>query len=408
MDNLLSKLKSLGIIIPPSEIKNNQKVKVFPLDTFFDGTWHANNAGKVFIMKKTIPFGTFHGNVQLSENFSTDPIFDLTGYIPQNDLHLGDIIFLDIETTSLSIGAGSFAFLVGLCYFSQKGITTNLIFIEKPNDEGALLTFLDDKLSQYSIICTYNGKSFDIPLLKNRYIMHRLQFTALSMHHLDLLYFARKIWKMRLKTCKLSEIEKKILQFTRSDDEIPGWLVPQIYFDYLDQKSPAILKGVFNHNRMDVISLAALFQYINQIITSHGNINGVEGTDLASLARIYQQQDKLELSSSYYQIGIKKGFGTENSAYIHRNFGLVNKKQEKWDEAVNQWKLASEFNDYISCIELAKYFEHKEKSYYQALEWTYRAMEIINREHIKGAKDKLISKIEYRKQRLIRKMNLDE
>ena len=408
MDNLLSKLKSLGLIITPSEIKNKQKTQFFPLNDFYDGAWHINNAGKVFIMKKTIPFCTSHGIVQFSENFSVDPLLDLSCNIPKKDIHLGDIIFLDIETTSLSIGAGSFAFLIGLCYFSPKGITTNLLFIEKPNDESALLALLDDKLSQFSIISTYNGKSFDIPLLKNRYIMHRLQFTALSKHHLDLLYFTRNIWKMRLKTCKLSEIEREILKFTRSDNEIPGWLVPQIYFDYLDQKSPALLEGVFYHNRMDVISLAALFQYINQLITNNGNINGVEGADLVSIARIYQRQDKLELSSSYYQIGIKKGFGTnKNSAYIHRNFGLVNKKQEKWDEAVYQWKLASELKDYISCIELAMYFEHKEKSFYQALEWTYRAMEIINQEHIKCAKDK-ITKMEYRKQRLIRKMNLDE
>jgi len=213
---------------------------------------------------------------------------------------------------------------------------------------------------------------------------------------------------MRLKTCKLSEIEKEILKFTRSDDEIPGWLIPQIYFDYLDQKYPATLKGVFYHNKIDVISLAALFQYLNQFIANHDNTNGVEGTDLASLARIYQQQDKLELSSSFYQFGIKKGFGTENSAFIHRNFGLVNKKQGNWVEAVYQWKLAAEFKDYISCIELAKYFEHREKSYSKALEWTSQAMEIIGQEYFNDAKQKLRSRMEYRKQRLIRKMNIDE
>jgi len=213
---------------------------------------------------------------------------------------------------------------------------------------------------------------------------------------------------MRLKTCKLSEIERGILKFARSDDEIPGWFIPQIYFDYLDQKDPVTLEGVFYHNKIDVISLAALFQYINQFITNHDNMNGIEGTDLASLARIYQQQDKLELSSYYYQFGIKKGFGPENSAFIHRNFGLVNKKQGKWDEAAYHWRLAAEFRDYISCIELAKYFEHKEKSYSQALEWTYRAMEIIGQETINNAKEKIRSKIEYRKHRLVRKMNFDE
>ncbi|MHA1454153.1 MAG: ribonuclease H-like domain-containing protein, partial [Promethearchaeota archaeon] len=377
MDDLLSKLKSLGMIIHPSEIKNNQKAQIFPLDTFYNGTWYKNNAGKVFIMEKTVPYGTSHGIIQFSKNFSVDPILDLSGHIPQNEFHLHDIIFLDIETTSLSIGAGSFPFLVGLCYFSSKGVKTILLFIETPNDEDTLLAFLNEKLSKYSIICTYNGKSFDIPLLKNRYIMHRMQFTDLPKHHIDLLYFARKIWKMRLKTCKLSDIERKILKLTRSDDEIPGWLVPQIYFDYLDQDSPQILKGVFYHNEIDVLSLAALFQHINKLITNSGNMDGIEGTDLVSLARTYQLQEKLDLSTCYYKFGIKKGFSAENSAFIHRNFGLMNKKQRKWDEAVEQWKLAAEFADYISCIELAKYLEHDEKSYAQALKWPNLAIEII-------------------------------
>ena len=405
MNNLRSRLKSMGLIISPSEMDIKQKIQPLSLDTFFDGTWHKNKVGKVFIMKNTVPFDNNQGDIRFNNYFSIDPIFELSGIIPGNNIRISDIVFLDIETTSLSIGAGSFAFLIGLCFFSQKNVTSDLLFIEKPSNESALLALLDEKLSPFSVICTYNGKSFDMPLLKNRYIMHKMKFSSLSKNHLDLLYLTRKIWKMRLRTCKLSEIEKKILKFNRSGDDIPGWLIPQIYFDYLDQRSPSLLKGVFYHNRMDVLSLAALFQYINLFILNKGNMDNAEGKDLASIARIYQQQDKLELSSAYYKSGIKKGFSSESAAYIHRNFGIVNKKLGKWEEAIIQWKHAVEFGDYISSLELAKYFEHRARSYAQALDWTNQALKIINDESSKGSKTKIRYKLEHRKRRLIRKIN---
>jgi len=398
----------MGLIISPSEMEIQQNSQPILLEKHFDGTWYENKSGRVFIMKDIIPFANYHGVVQFDRKFSIEPIFELSGNIPKSDIQIGNIIFLDIETTSLSIGAGSFAFLIGLCYYSLGGITTELLLIEKPNDEGTLLALLDEKLSSFSAICTYNGKSFDIPLLRNRFIMHKMRFSSLSIHHIDLLFITRRIWKMRLKTCKLSEIEKVILKFKRSDDEIPGWLIPQIYFDYLDQQSPALLKGVFYHNRIDVLSLAALFQYINQIILNKGKIDGVEGKDLASIARIYQKQGKLELSSSYYKSGIKKGFSNKSATVIHRNFGLLYKKTGKWEKAINQWKRAAEFKDYISCIELAKYFEHIVRSYSRALNWTQKALEIINEESNEGLKEKIKKKLEHRQQRLCRKINRNE
>lgn len=403
MDNLLSRLKSLGLIIPSSKITSPVKTQFPPFEDYYKGIWKLNNVGRVFFMDKMLPYGSGFGIVNFSNEFSPKTIINLSGNISKNQVLLEEVVFLDIETTNLSTGAGSFAFLIGLCYFSKSGIQTNLLFIENPIDEPALLSFLDEELAKFTVISSYNGKSFDIPLLRNRYVIHRMPSNSFNKMHIDLLHLSRKIWKSRIQHCRLSDIEREILIYTRSDEEIPGWLIPQIYFDYLDQKSPKLLEGVFYHNRIDVLSLAALFQYINSIIEDHEILHDIDAIDLTSLARIYQQLDQQDFAESLYQLGVKKGIDDPNAAAVHRNFGNLYKKQKDWKNAVNQWKMAASFGDLQSCIELAKYFEHIEGSFNQALELVNTAENLFAEAINKSSKNKLKQGIIHRKKRLIRK-----
>jgi uncharacterized protein YprB with RNaseH-like and TPR domain len=404
MNDLLSRLRSLGLIIPSSNINSKPKTQFPPFDSFYEGVWKSNNAGRVFFMEKTLPYRSEYGMVNFSKDFSPKTIINLSGNNLRKQVLLEEVVFLDIETTNLSTGAGSFAFLIGLCHFSSDGIQTNLLFIENPNDEPALLAFLDDELSKFTVISSYNGKSFDIPLLKNRYIMHRMPSKSINKMHIDLLHLSRKIWKSRIQNCRLSDIEREILKYTRSDEEIPGWLIPQIYFDYLDQKSPQLLEGVFYHNRIDVLSLAALFQHITTIIECHETMQDIEGIDLTSLARIYQQLDQRDFAAAFYKLGVKKGIDDSNAAVVYRNFGFLFKKQHEWENAVYHWKLAAKFDDIESCIELAKYYEHIERSFNQALDWTNNAEILFDRICINLTENKLKQDIIHRRKRLIRRV----
>jgi uncharacterized protein len=405
MNDLLAKLKSQGLIIPKSEVKTKLK-RDFPLlEEFYNGFWITNPFGRVFCIKETMPYGSRFGIINFRNDFSTREIIDLTGCELSKNTPLEKIVFLDIETTSFSIGAGSIAFLIGLCYFSSSGVQTVLLFIEDPIDEPALLICLEDELNKFEIISSYNGKSFDVPLLKNRFIMQKNNPISLQKFHIDLLHLSRNIWKARINNCRLADIEREILKYDRSDFEIPGWQIPQIYFDYLENKDPLFFKGVFYHNKIDVLSLAALFQYIATSININLARKSLEGLDLASVGKIYQKLGEKELSQAYYGLSINKGLDRKNIAFVHRNIGFLKKKQYDWRGAVDQWKEAAKYNDVDSCIELAKYFEHQVKDYYLALEWTNKAL--IFSSQISSAKlSKLQNedKIFHRKNRLIGKI----
>jgi uncharacterized protein len=405
MNDLLDKLKSQGLIIPKSKIETRLKRKFPPLEEFYDGSWFTNSLGRVFCIKETIPYGSDFGIINFQNDFSTKEIINLIGIDISKIIPLEKIVFLDIETTSLSIGAGSLAFLIGLCFFSKSGVQTVLLFIEDPIDEPALLVYLEDELKNFDIISSYNGKSFDIPLLENRFIMQKINPISIQKYQIDLLHLSRKIWKARIHNCRLADIEREILKYVRSDVEIPGWLIPQIYFDFLEQKDPSFFEGVFYHNQIDVLSLAALFQYISFAINENFAADSLEGLDLASLGKIYQKLGERELSKTYYGLGLKKGLDKNNIASVHRNLGFLKKKQHVWNEAVEHWEKAAKYNDVESCIELAKYYEHKVKNFILALEWTNKAKIFLSQVTAMNlSKHNIEVKILHRKKRLLRKI----
>jgi uncharacterized protein len=409
MNDLLDRLKSLGLIIPTHKIETRKKQVFPPLEEYFDGVWINKSQGKVFYLNSSVSYGSDFGIIRFQNNFSTKAIIKLLGLDLVTTFSLKNIVFLDIETTNLSIGSGSFAFLVGLCYFTKHNIQTNLFFIEDPIDEPALLDCLDDELSKFDVISSYNGKSFDIPLLRNRFIMQKITSDCLQKTHIDLLHVSRKIWKARINNCRLADIEREILKYSRSDVEIPGWLVPQIYFDFLKQKNPQLLNGVFYHNKIDVLSLAALFQNITLSLNGDDSIDTLEGLDLTSIGQIYQKLGQKKLSQTYYDLGLKKGVDNKNTASVHKNLGLLKKKHLDWDGAIYHWKIATTYNDLESCIELAKYYEHNLKNYLIALVWTTKANLILNlskKENL--SKIKVEEKIIHRKNRLLRKIKTIE
>lgn len=164
------------------------------------------------------------------------------------------LLFLDTETTGLSGGTGTHVFLVGVGQFSGSSFVTRQFFMRHPGDERAMLATLSDTLHDIGALVTYNGRSFDVPLLETRFRMHAREL-HLPPAHIDLLSPARAIWKHRLPSCSLGTIERQILGVVRTNDA-PGWLIPQLYFDYLRHRRVETLDSVFEHNRLDIVSLA--------------------------------------------------------------------------------------------------------------------------------------------------------
>ena len=249
-------------------------------------------------------------------------------------MNLKDFLFFDTETSGLSLGAGTIIFLFGCCFFSDNGLEVLQIFLEDPASELIFLNNIDELIQNHKCLVSYNGKSFDLPMLRTRMILNRLPYVNLAKPHLDLLHFARGLWKLRLDSRKLSDIEKDILEFQRSEDEVPGWLVPQLYQDYLSTGDASPLEGVFYHNKNDVVSLAALFSHVTRLVSEKSSLESANRLDIISIGSIYQKSGNLSMSEIFYQQGLDKGDPSELDNKILRNFALLLKKQGKWEEAV--------------------------------------------------------------------------
>src|SRR5208337_3363855 len=179
-------------------------------------------------------------------------------------------LFLDTETTGLAGGTGTYAFLVGLAWWDAGGLQVEQLFLRDFSEEHSLLQELAVRLAERPVLVTFNGKSFDWPLLENRFTMTRAIRVPSLAAHLDLLHPARALWKLRLGSVRLVELERHVLDAAslgwHREDDVSSALIPQYYFDYLRGGSTKPLAGVVKHNQMDLRGLAALFGKINSLL----------------------------------------------------------------------------------------------------------------------------------------------
>jgi uncharacterized protein YprB with RNaseH-like and TPR domain len=172
-------------------------------------------------------------------------------------LEVDDFSFLDTETTGLAGGTGTQVFTAAIARPHPNGVELVQLFLAEPSDEPAFLAALDAELRQTRGLSTYNGLSFDLPLLRTRWLMARMPGELSEGHHVDLLHLARSLLRPRLERCTLRAVEERLLGFEREDD-IPGHLIPQAYFDYLRSGWSTTLEPTLEHNRQDVLSLQHL------------------------------------------------------------------------------------------------------------------------------------------------------
>ncbi len=406
LTDFIKKLQETGQITPIHALENMSKKLTSRVDAVFSGEWEYGDNGDVFIMHDDLPTGTMHGAVCLTTENEQPALFSLAfsdrNFQPGNK----DIVFVDIETSNLSFGAGSFVFLIGLCYFSDNAIRTELLFIDHPGAEKALLEIFSSRISTFSVISSYNGKSFDLPFLRNRCLYHGTDPDFMEKAHIDLLHYARRLWKLRIESCKLSDVERSILKYQRKEAEVPGWLVPQIYFDFLSQKDPSLLKGVFSHNKDDVLSLAALFLFINRFLKQSKMSDEIDGKDYLSLAQVYEQKNEIAQAIVCYQLGLDQCKDSSILPHFLWRSGLLFKKIGDFPSAVSVWEKSAKANHIPSCIEMAMYHEHKARDPKVALLWTEKAHELIN---AKSQGDTVeFKKIANRLERLKRKISKNE
>ncbi len=285
------------------------------------------------------------------------------------EIEPASLLFLDLETTGLG-GTGVYAFLVGLGFFRKDRFHIRQYFMRDFSEERALLFALKDFLGEARGVVSYNGKGFDLPLLSDRFILNRMRSPLEDLPHLDLLHPARRLWKERIGSCSLISLEENLLGMRRMGD-VPGELIPSLYFRYLQYKNPSIIQPVFYHNAHDLLSLMALKARACFMLEDPEGCALRHGEDYYCLGRLFEDLGHWDRSISCYEGALEEELPPHLREEARRRLSLILKRSGDRPRAVQIWQGSvsgdgPEF-DFFSCEELAKHKEHQEKDYEGAL-----------------------------------------
>ena len=275
------------------------------------------------------------------------------------------LLYLDTETTGLAGGTGTYVFLIGVGFFDDGAFEVRQYFMRDLDEEPALLAALDPLLRDVDGIVTYNGAGFDLPLLETRFVLGRRRWPD-TVFHLDLLPAARRLWSARLPDCRLGTVEQHALGFVREDD-LPGALIPQVYFDYLRRKSPGQLPRVFEHNRHDILSLVALAGWVAEAVVQAPAID-LGPDELAGLGRLWETADP-ERGEACYRSALERGLQSPARERVLARLAWREKRRARWDASRELWEAAARgarIFDARPWEEMAKIHEHRLRDFLAA------------------------------------------
>lgn len=273
---------------------------------------------------------------------------------------IGRTAFVDTETTGLAGGAGTVAFLIGLGYVSGDKFSVEQYFMEDYDVEGEMLQSLCRRLGAFEWLVTFNGKCFDAPLIASRAVLNRIAQPLDEMGHIDLLHAARRVYRRRLGRCNLSNLEGEVLGRARERD-VPGALVPAMFFDYLRTGDMAPMRLVLEHNRTDVASLPALLCRLCHAVKHPEALGHAE--DAYSCGRLHERAGRLARAEACYRAAMASGEGAVELSLLLKRLGRHAEAAELWRGMV----AAGAFGIF-PYVELTKHYEHREADCARALE----------------------------------------
>jgi uncharacterized protein YprB with RNaseH-like and TPR domain len=304
--------------------------------------------------------------------------------------------FLDTETTGLAGGTGTCAFLVGVGRITPEGFRVRQFFMRDYGEEASSLDALTRFLEPFRVLITYNGRSFDQPLLETRYRMNRARPPFERFVHFDLLYGARRLWKLRFDSCRLVDLENRILGVERHGDA-PGALIPYLYFEYLRTQEIARLVPVFHHNATDILTLACLTAIVPLAFHDPSNAPARHGAEMAALARWLREAGDLDQARTLFRRAINAKLRDDLLFRTMWDLAALERKLECDAAALEIW------NDLAACKnpfrvkaheELAKYFEHTAKDYVRALASTRAALVFDDSAELRKREQRLMRRME--------------
>lgn len=344
------------------------------------GTWHEASGGACLVIDRTWDPFRSHGRKRIHECAiaSSAPVGLFDRRIADVPDWASKLVFFDIETTGLSGGAGTIAFLVGCGWFSDDGFTVRQLLLTGPAGERALLESLERAFDDASVLVTYNGRTFDVPTMEMRWAFHRRAAPTDDLPHFDMLPVARRLWGYRglsadgdsraeAASCSLGALERSVLRFHRIDD-VPGFEIPARYFHFVRTGDPSVIEGVLEHNRHDIVSLAALTAHALWLAES-GPDGCREAIELFGLGRCYARAGDLARAEVAFtraadagEIAVR-GPALAYLAELQRRDGRIDEAARTWQRILDgsPRRRAMSGHERRAAEALAIYHEHRAK-----------------------------------------------
>jgi len=372
------------------------------------GSIRETELGPIWMVETVYDEGYLHGKIELSSRIPKSAVGYLDQRINPDHIDLPQVAVIDTETTGLAGGTGTYPFILGIGFFLDRQFVVRQYILRDFCEEPSQLRAFSDDLRNTSWLLTYNGKTFDIPLLRTRYRINRMPIPFADFAHIDMVHPCRRLYRRHFHSFQLSNLEAHVVGYERVDD-VPSHLIPYIYFDYLQTRDDNLLLPILNHNRDDIVSL-----YMLSLATAGRIELALDGgcqddLFLMALARISFDKKDYERTKFLVQ-SIKSDFAPRDiadEALFLRS--VLAKRIRNWSEANDIWRemLGSGKFGCHPYIELAKHFEHRDKDPKSALEMTDAALRLLEFERAissSTALNNLQAALKRRYRRLINKI----
>jgi uncharacterized protein len=310
------------------------------------------------------------------------------------------VVFLDIETTGLAGGAGTYAFLVGCGVFDSGGFRTWQVFMCGHPAERALLDILADHLRGAGALVTFNGKTFDVPVIETRYLFHRLAFPFGGLPHLDMLHTARRLWRGEA-GCALQALEQTLLNHVREGD-VPGAEIPSRYLQYIRTGDVQPLEPVLHHNRLDLLSLAALTATAMRLV-QEGPAAARDAAERLGLGSLYERAGLQARARECYASAAAPGGDREVRGEALRRLAAQCRRERRHQDAAAAWQEVLALGGAVGRAErealeaLAIHHEHRSHDLQAAFAFANRAVEAtpasVGRAHLDHRLERLRRKL---------------
>lgn len=405
MASLSDKLKSLGVKVGAHDLPPPKPRNPYPIENVLPGRFIQTPGGDAYVVEEMYPLEYTHGHTALRLESPLTVIADWAGHPEIGRCPPERFAYLDIETTSLAGGAGTYAFLIGVGRFEGEGFHLAQFFMRDPAEEPAQLLALEEFLAPCETLVTFNGKSFDVPILNARYITQGWRPPLLDVQQVDLLHISRRLWRERLPSRKLGDIEYYILGARRTQEDVHGFEIPQIFFDYLLSGDARPLARIFYHNAQDVIALAALLNHISRLVEDPLQAPDVLEVELLSAARLFEDLGRQEEACRIYQRCLEYDLPDHLLGETLERLSFLFKRRGEYDLAIRLWQQAAERRHIFAHVELAKYYEHTARDYQEAARWTRLALEGVMAPDVPPVvRMEWLGDLEHRLGRLLRKL----